>query len=136
MVATVIADTGFLVALLVGADSHHEWAVAQAERHATPWHTCEPVITEGFHLLGPRFGGRLGALVQRQAVVVSLDLAENIDAVLGLMQKYSDRPMSLADACVVRMSEILREPVVLTTDSDFRVYRRHGRQVVPCVMPR
>ena len=23
----------------------------------------------------------------------------------------------------------------LITDSDFRIYRRHSRQVVPCVMP-
>jgi hypothetical protein len=29
----------------------------------------------------------------------------------------------------------LPDPLVLTTDSDFRVYRRNGRQVVPCVMP-
>jgi hypothetical protein len=44
--------------------------------------------------------------------------------------------MSLADACLVRMTELLPEPIVLTTDTDFRVYRRHGRQVVPCVLPR
>lgn len=52
------------------------------------------------------------------------------------MQKYADLPMSLADACLVRMSEILAEPVILTTDADFRIYRRHGRQVVPCLTPR
>jgi hypothetical protein len=43
--------------------------------------------------------------------------------------------MSFADACLVRMTEILPEPLLLTTDADFRVYRRHGRQVVPCAMP-
>jgi hypothetical protein len=43
--------------------------------------------------------------------------------------------MSLADACLVRMTEVLPEPVVLTTDTDFRVYRRHGRQVIPCIVP-
>ena len=51
------------------------------------------------------------------------------------MQKYAAQPMSLADACLVRMSETLSDPLVLTTDSDFRVYRRHSRQVVPCVIP-
>ena len=55
--------------------------------------------------------------------------------VLKLMQKYSDLPMSLADACLVRMTETLADPVVLTTDADFRVYRRHSRHVVPCVTP-
>jgi hypothetical protein len=43
--------------------------------------------------------------------------------------------MSLADACLVRMTEVLPEPVVLTTDADFRIYRRNGRQMVPCVLP-
>jgi len=51
------------------------------------------------------------------------------------MQKYSDVPMSLADACLVRMTETFADPVVLTTDADFRVYRRHSRHVVPCVTP-
>jgi predicted nucleic acid-binding protein len=51
------------------------------------------------------------------------------------MDKYADVPMSLADACLVRISEILPDPVVLTTDSDFRIYRRHGRLVVPVVLP-
>ena len=52
------------------------------------------------------------------------------------MRKYADVPMSLADACLVRMSETLADSVILTTDADFRIYRRHGRQVVPCMMPR
>jgi len=25
--------------------------------------------------------------------------------------------------------------VVLTTDADFKIYRRHSRQIVPCLMP-
>jgi hypothetical protein len=44
--------------------------------------------------------------------------------------------MSFADACLVRMTELLPDPLVLTTDSDLRIYRRHSRQVVPCAMPR
>jgi hypothetical protein len=43
--------------------------------------------------------------------------------------------MSLADACLLRMSETMADPVLLTTDADFRLYRRHSRQVVPCRMP-
>jgi len=51
------------------------------------------------------------------------------------MEKYGDLPMSLADACLVLMSEALADPVVLTNDSDFRVYRRHSRHTIPCLMP-
>jgi hypothetical protein len=39
--------------------------------------------------------------------------------------------LSLADACLVRMTETLADPVIVTTDQDFRAYRRHSRQVVP-----
>ena len=50
-------------------------------------------------------------------------------------RKYADVPMSLADGCLVRMTETLPDPLLLTTDSDFRIYRRHSRQVVPCLLP-
>jgi hypothetical protein len=33
------------------------------------------------------------------------------------------------------MSEIVADPVVLTTDSDFRIYRRHSRQEIPSRLP-
>jgi predicted nucleic acid-binding protein len=74
-------------------------------------------------------------LLQRRAVLVNFDFNDDMESVLKLLQKYADVPMSLADACLVRMTEILSDPIVLTTDSDFRVYRRHSRQVIPCVMP-
>ncbi|MPZ58086.1 MAG: hypothetical protein GEU91_16640 [Rhizobiales bacterium] len=62
-------------------------------------------------------------------------LADNTHAVLGLMHKYADVPMTFADACLVRMTEVLPDPLLLTTDADFRIYRRHSRQTVPCVLP-
>ena len=62
--------------------------------------------------------------------------ADDMDAVLKLLEKYADVPMSFADACLVRMTETLNDPRLLTTDGDFRIYRRHGRQVIPCVLPR
>jgi hypothetical protein len=43
--------------------------------------------------------------------------------------------MSLADACLVRMSELTADGVVLTLDSDFRIYRRHRRKSIPLLMP-
>jgi predicted nucleic acid-binding protein len=58
-----------------------------------------------------------------------------MNSVLKLLRKYADVPMSLADACLVRMTETFSDSMVLTTDSDFRVYRRHSRQIIPSVMP-
>ena len=92
-------------------------------------------MSEAFHLLGRRGTPALSALLQRRAVLVNFDFNDDMESVLKLLQKYADVPMSLADACLVRMTETLSDPIVLTTDSDFRVYRRHSRQVIPSVMP-
>ena len=74
--------------------------------------------------------------VKAGALMVSFDLKENIDEVHHLMRKYADIPMSLADACLVRMSEIHIGSSILTLDHDFRIYRKNGRQVIPTIMPR
>ena len=135
MARNVLIDAGFLVALLNRRDGHHEWAATQAKHFAPPWGTCEAVLSEAFHLLGSPGTPALTALLRRRAVVVAFGLSNELKSVLALMQKYANRPMSLADACLVRMTEMFAEPVILTTDTDFRIYRRHSRQVVPCVLP-
>ncbi len=135
MAGSVLVDAGFLVALLSRRDSHHRWATTQALGHPPPWVTCEAVLSDAFHLLGARGALGLGALPHCRALISGFDLDNDVEPVLRLLQKYTDVPMSLADACLVRMTETLRNPVVLTTDSDFRIYRRHNRQMVPCVMP-
>jgi len=135
MPASIVVDAGFVVALLSRRDQRKDWALAQAMRFSRPWLTCEPALTEAFYLLGSEGAGSLIAFLRRGEMLLSFDLARNQDAVLALMEKYSDVPMSLADACLVRMAEVLPDPIVVTTDSHFQVYRRHSRQVIPCVMP-
>jgi len=92
-------------------------------------------VSEAFHLLGPIGQPGFAELLRRGAVMPRFDLSDELEPVLTLMRKYTDVPMGLADACLVRMTETAAAPVVLTTDDDFRIYRRHSRQVVPCVMP-
>jgi uncharacterized protein len=135
MARNVLVDAGFVVALLSNRDAYHQWAAAKAPDLPPPWSTCEAVLSEAFHLLGARGAPSLGALLRRRALSIAFEIAENLEPVLKLMEKYSDIPMSLADACLVRMTETLADCVVLTTDEDFRVYRRHGRRVIPCVTP-
>src|SRR5437870_24403 len=105
MAGSALVDAGFLVALLSRRDAHHVWAVAQAPQFPLPWLTCESVLSEGFHLLGARGRPSLHALLQRGSVVIGFDLISDQEPVLKLMQKYATVPMSLADACLVRMSE-------------------------------
>jgi predicted nucleic acid-binding protein len=136
MAKSALVDTGFLVALLNRRDANHRWAAGQATRLPPPWMSCEAVLSETFHLLGGRGSANLAALLRRGAVICSYRFADDMDAVLRLLGKYADVPMSFADACLVRMTEMLNDPVLLATDTDFRIYRRHGRQVIPCVLPR
>jgi predicted nucleic acid-binding protein len=135
MARSVLVDTGFLVALLSRRDGNHRWAAAQSQRFPPPWSTCEAVLSEAFHLLEAPGAPALAALLRRRAVLPTFALGEDFERTLKLMEKYADVPMSLADACLVRMTEALDDPVLLTTDTDFRVYRRHSRQAVPCVIP-
>jgi predicted nucleic acid-binding protein len=135
MAARVVVDAGFIVGLLRRDDAHHPWAVELAQRLPPPWRTCEAVVSEAFHLVGQPGASALDALLRRRALVLAFRLADDLESVLGLMRKYAQVPMSLADACLVRMTETMGDVRVLTTDSDFRIYRRHGRQVVPCVLP-
>src|ERR1700686_1737883 len=135
MATSALVDTGFLVALLSPPDGTHRWAAAQAPRLPPPWVTCEAVLSEASHLLGGRGTRSLAALLRRGAVVCAYRFADDMDAVLRLLEKYADVPMSFADACLVGMTERLNNPMLLTTDADFRIYRRHGRQTIPYVLP-
>jgi uncharacterized protein len=136
MATSVLVDAGFLVALLSRRDANHRWAAAEAPRMPPPWITCEAALSEAFHLLGARGIRSLALLLGRGAVVCVFRFSDHRDAVLSLLGKYANVPMSFADACLVRMAETLDDPVLLTTDADFHIYRRHGRQAIPCVMPR
>jgi predicted nucleic acid-binding protein len=135
MAVTVIADSSFLVALLSRRDARHVWAVSSSAQLGGPWHTCEAALMESFYLIRPHGASSLIGVLRSGELRISFDFAQNQDSVLALMEKYATVPMSLADACLVRMTEILPDPVILTTDADFRIYRRHSRQVVPCMMP-
>jgi predicted nucleic acid-binding protein len=130
-----IADSSALVALLDPRELHHDWARETFLRQAVPWVTCEVVVSEAFFLLEEPHVLALAELLRRQDLALTFSLADELSRVLDLRAKYSSVPMSLGDACLVRMSETLPEPVIVTTDTDFRIYRRHGRQVVPCLMP-
>jgi predicted nucleic acid-binding protein len=136
MATSALVDAGFLVALLSRRDGNHRWAAAQAPRLPPPWMTCEAVLSEASHLLGGYGTQSLASLLRRGALVCGYRFADDMDAVFKLLEKYADVPMSFADACLVRMTETLNDPMLLTTDADFRIYRRHGRQIVPCVLPR
>ncbi|MCB8746395.1 PIN domain-containing protein [Rhodoferax sp. U2-2l] len=137
MSSHLILDTGPWVALHCSGDRYHAWAKAQFAQYPAPFLTCEAVVAETCFLLA-RAGfdpGRALALVERGVVRVAMSLAEQVSTVRALFEKYDNAPASLADACLVRMSELYDPCRVVTLDSDFVVYRRHGRKAIPVLMP-
>lgn len=134
----VLIDTGPLVAILARRDTWHAWAVARWREIEPPLETCEPVLTEAAFLLRGVPGGHdaLLALVAEGIVQVRFDLADEVADVRALLARYADQPMSLADACLVRMTEIRPRAKLLTLDADFRRYRRLGRKVIPLIAPK
>ena len=131
----VIVDASFLVALWRKNDQNHRWAVEQARLHPPPWVTCESVLSEADHLLAPEGCATLRLACRRGALRIASLAEESFPPVLDLLDKYADVPMSIADACLVRLTEILPDPLLLTTDTDFRIYRRLGRRVIPMRIP-
>lgn len=133
----VLLDTGPLVAFLDRREEHHAWARREFGQLRPPLLTCEAVLAEACWLVRGIVGGA-GAvmeLVERGIVKVPFRLETDAEGVREAMERYSNLPMSLADACLVRMAETHAAAEVLTLDSHFRVYRLSNRRLVPVRMP-
>ena len=133
----IILDTGPLVALLNRRDRYHRWAREQWAQIAPPLFTCEAVLAEACFLVRSFTGGQSAVLdlVGRGVLDLSFRLSEETAAISRLLKKYRDVPMSLADGCIVRLAERHAPGVVFTLDSDFTVYRKNGRQLIPTLRP-
>ncbi len=133
----LVIDTGPLVALLNRRDRHHAWIRGLLDTVEPPLSTCEAVLSESCFLLRrlPGAEAALMTLVARDILRVEFSLGAEAGAINILMQKFANVPMSLADACLVRMTELEPASTIVTLDQDFRVYRRLKRQVVPTIMP-
>ncbi len=136
--ASVIVDTGPIVALLDADDQQHAWVKAQFARLRPPLLTCEAVLTESCFLIA-RGGGDGSAVIQLAERGV-LTVAQLFDAeaasIARLMRRYENVPMSLADACLVRLIELTSQATLFTLDSDFEIYRQKGRRLIPVLAPR
>ncbi|HMA91446.1 MAG TPA: PIN domain-containing protein [Polyangiaceae bacterium] len=116
----------------------HSLAAEILDTIEPPIFTCDPVLSEACFLLQDVSGGQDAVLelVSRGIVRSDFHVVSEIESLRVLMKKFGDVPMSLADACLVRMTELDQRSAVLTFDSDFRIYRRNRRQVVPTITPR
>jgi predicted nucleic acid-binding protein len=134
---SVILDAGPLVAFLNRRDKFHDWTLEHWDQIRPAMLTCEAVISEACFLLAGTDTGvdSVMQIVQRKIVVISFQLDNHIQPVKSLLLKYRSVPMSLADACLIRMSELHPESRIFTLDSDFNLYRKNRRRVIPTIMP-
>ena len=96
--------------------------------------TCDAVLTEAAHFL--RSPAKLLEAIERGLLVSRFDTQTAAPRLAELVEKYADRSIDFADACLVYMSEQSRDCRVVTIDrADFAVYRRHGREVIPLLLP-
>jgi predicted nucleic acid-binding protein len=132
----VLLDTGPLVAYLWQHDRYHKWAAEQFATLDLPLITCEPVITEACFLTARNRVSPVHVVetVARGVIRLDFQLSEEIEAVRDLMARYASVPMSLADACLVRLAEMTGLPIC-TLDSDFAIYRAQRRRPLTVISP-
>lgn len=137
MARAAIVDTGPLVAYLDRSEHHHTWTSAQVRTLDAPLLVCEPVLAEAMFLLSdqPRAQDALFGLIADGALRISFQVNEHLSALRTLHRKYRDQPISLADACIVRMAELFERHLIFTLDSDFTVYRKNGREPLNLIFP-
>jgi len=133
----IIADTGPLVAYFDRSDRHHAWAKEVMGTITEPLLTCDAVLAETSFLLqrGDIVADLPLQMVERGALISRFDTVQEARSLRILMDRYRNVPMSLADACLVRLSELHPPAKVWSTDSDFTIYRRHRRALIPLIMP-
>ena len=137
MAASVVVDTGPIVAFLDADDQYHDWARAQFARLRPPLLTCEAVLTEACFLVGCGGGDESTViqLVEQGALNVARLFDAEATAIARLMRRYKNVPMSLTDACLVRLVELTSQATLFTIDSDFGIYRQKGRRLILLVAP-
>ncbi len=121
-----LLDTGPLVALLGKSEACHEKIKVVFSEIEPPFFTCEAVITEAYYLLSKmdlNASCGLLQLAERGVYQIKFGLGDHFKEVQSLLLKYHNVPISLADACLIRMAEIHEEPRIFTFDSDFEIYR-------------
>lgn len=122
---SILIDTGPIIDFLDGNDAYHHFVEEEMKALNSPLYTCEAVITESFFLLQriPQGVARLIELIESDKIRISFDYSAHLKRVHWFIKKYTNVPMSFADACLVHMAEATESSRIFTLDSDFAIYR-------------
>lgn len=119
------------------SDKFHQWAKVELSKINPPLLTCEAVVVESCFLLKSTYGvvDLIFSLLRTKQITIPFSLTNEMAEVEVLMKRYENVPISLADACLVRMSELIPGSVILTLDSDFRIYRKNRNEAIDLIIP-
>jgi predicted nucleic acid-binding protein len=131
----ILVDAGPLVAIFNPRDDDHRLCLRALTAFREPLITTTPILTEAFHILGPRTSAanRLRDWVQKDGVAMWFLDRAGLSRAFELMEVYADRPMDFADASLIVAAERLDIRTVFTIDrDDFETYRvRRGHRHYP-----
>jgi predicted nucleic acid-binding protein len=133
----IIVDAGPIVAMINSRDEHHRWARNVIGRLSEPMITCDAVLSEALFLVSHSANGvrRFSDILVSGAIHSDFVTNANSRELATLIEKYRSLPMSFADACLVRLSEIHEGSTILTIDSHFQIYRKDGEGIISVLMP-
>lgn len=137
MAQIVLLDAGPLVAALDQREKHHRWVLEKLMLIKEPLYTCESVLTEASFLLSPygKAHRQMKLWIEAGYIRVQFDFMSHHAEVFKLMEMYKNIPMSLADACLVCMSDLFSKASIFTLDRDFTLYRKRGKGMIPLIYP-
>lgn len=137
MTQLYLLDTGPLVAYINRNDQYHKWAKKCFKEITPPIFSCQAVISEASFLLRNIPQGReiILEMIERNIIHTEFNLNLEAKSLKQLISKYKNVPMSLADACLVRMAELYDHSKILTLDSDFTIYRKNHKHIIQCITP-
>ena len=132
-----IVDAGPLVTFCDRRDSRHDWVVEVFQKIVGPLLTCEAVMAEALYLTRHRadMQDSLLAMVGEGLLSLPFALEREVENIRSLRRQYQNIPISLADACLVRLAEEFDGHHVCTFDTDFVIYRKRGKTPISLISP-
>ncbi len=125
----ILVDAGPLIALFDRDDKHHDRIVDFVKGANYKFITTTAVVTEVTHMLDFSVNVQIDFLewIMKEGVILQETSQRDISRIIGLTQKYSDRPMDFADATLVIAAEKTGARQIISIDSDFDIYRLPGK---------
>jgi len=126
----ILIDSGPLIALFDGSDSHHKEILKFLEKHNFLFISTLAVFTEVSHMLNFSVNAQQDFYnwVMHKGVIVADINQHDFPRIIELTSKYSDLPMDFADATLVIAAEKSGLREIISLDSDFDIYRLPGRE--------